>query len=397
MRRLSILVAFLIAAFALTLSAAALQVPDNEVSENRNGQQLIIRTYTLLPNVDPETLIEDPFIRDGYDYSFVSIVKEEHPFETKKTQRETVTIETETDNISDILGVLEAIIPYDDGKFSGTLALDHTTLQTEASGYSNKSYTVTETKTYSGLDRNDPSYIPATTVKNGVTLTLQNIEWSVQSTAISGDALVATTYMATASYSASASRKVADGYITTAIYAGEVVSSGIVSITYTVSYLGELVPEPEPEPESESEPEPEPESELTPESESELEPGFEKKPIFKYILFTGLGLLVIAAALTVYLLTRKNTIIYAYSSGDGDGEYELIGKLRLSVNEPIIDLRLFRTYPLKTAIISINRCTATRLFGRMVSIRLRNGTATHTVEQVGKADYMFTVSTSEEE
>ena len=130
MRRLSILVAFLIAAFALTLSAAALQVPDNEVSENRDGQQLIIRTYTLLPNVDPEILIEDPFIRDGYDYSFVSIVKEEHPSETKKTQRETVTIETETDNISDILGVLEVIIPYDDGEYSGTLALKTTMIPT---------------------------------------------------------------------------------------------------------------------------------------------------------------------------------------------------------------------------------------------------------------------------
>jgi hypothetical protein len=50
--------------------------------------------------------------------------------------------------------------------------------------------------------------------------------------------------MATATYSGSASQKVANGYVTTVTYSGEIVSSGIEAVVYTLTYVGEPIPIP---------------------------------------------------------------------------------------------------------------------------------------------------------
>ena len=76
-----------------------------------------------------------------------------------------------------ILAELSPSMPYEKDGFSGELVLDHTTLSTEASGYTTKYSKTTETKVIGNLDRNDISYVPATTVKNGKTpLSLRTME-----------------------------------------------------------------------------------------------------------------------------------------------------------------------------------------------------------------------------
>ena len=67
---------------------------------------------------------------------------------------------------------------------------------------------MTTTKTIGPLDRNDMSYIPATTVKDGKTLTLANVEWQVIGTDLVGDVLAPSSYQAVATYSASTSYQV---------------------------------------------------------------------------------------------------------------------------------------------------------------------------------------------
>ena len=138
--------------------------------------------------------------------------------------------------MEDILAALEPTIEYDDGTATGTLALDHSTIDTQVAGYKDSSYTVTATKNYTGLDRNDSSYIDKTVVKDGRTLSLSNITWSVESTTRVGDQLVPATYTAVATYSGTAYSKTATGYITTADYVGTISVSGVSSIKYTVTY-----------------------------------------------------------------------------------------------------------------------------------------------------------------
>ena len=225
-------------AVALTANAFALEVPSETVVQNLNGSQQVIKTYTLSPEADPQELIEDPFILGEYLYTFADIIKTENQVEDAKQQTETVTVETAKDDLDVILEQLSPTIDYDDGQYSGTLALDHTSIRTEAIGYTTQSYTVTETKTIGPVDRNDMSYVPAAVVKDGRTLSLSNVEWQVTGTELVGAALIPSSYQAVATYSGKAYYSAATGYITTATYVGEISHEGVESVTYQLTYLG---------------------------------------------------------------------------------------------------------------------------------------------------------------
>ena len=222
----------------LTSNAFALEVPTDTVVQNLNGSQQAIKTFTVSPEQDPAALIEEPFELEGYLYTFADIVKSENPVEEKRIHTEVITVETTKDDLALILEQLKPTIEYDDGRFQGTLALDHTSLNTVAAGYATKNYTVTETKTIGQLDRNDMSYVPATTIKNGRTLSLANVEWQVTGTDLVGEALMPSQYQAVATYSAKASYQAASGYVTTAEYTGEITHEGVESVTYVLTSLG---------------------------------------------------------------------------------------------------------------------------------------------------------------
>ena len=162
------------------------RVPTDTVVQNLNGSQQVIKTFTVAPDEDPQTLIEEPFELEGYLYTFKDITKVENLIDDTKRYTEVVTVETTDDDLSVILEKLMPTIEYDDGQYHGTLTLDHTSLYTEATSYSTRSYTVSETKTIGQLDRNDMSYVPATTVKNGVTLSLADVDWQVTGTDLVG-------------------------------------------------------------------------------------------------------------------------------------------------------------------------------------------------------------------
>ena len=225
----------------LTSNALALEVPTDTVVQNLNGSQQAIKTFTVSPEQDPAALIEEPFELEGYLYTFADIVKSENPVEETQIHTEVITVETTKDDLALILEQLKPTIEYDDGRFQGTLALDHTSLNTVAAGYATKNYTVTETKTIGQLDRNDMSYVPSATVKNGRTLNLANVEWQVTGTDLVGETLVPSSYQAVATYSARVPYQAATGYITTAEYTGEITREGVESITYVLTYLGTKV------------------------------------------------------------------------------------------------------------------------------------------------------------
>ncbi len=228
----------LLLALALSVNALALEVPTSTVVQNLNGSQQLIKTYVLSPDADPQELIEEPFEQEGYLYTFADIVKEDNHVADATYHRETVTVETGTNELSRILEQLEPSVDYDDGVYKGTLTLDHTSIRTEASGYETRSSTVTATKTIGPVDRNDMSYVPATTVKNGVTLSLSGVDWQIVGTDLVGDTLAPASYQAVATYSGKSYYKAATGYVTTADYVGEISRDGVESITYKVMYLG---------------------------------------------------------------------------------------------------------------------------------------------------------------
>lgn len=165
---------------ACSISAFAMEVPTNTTIQDLNGVRQYIKIYTVAPDTDPQSLIDDVFEYDGYTYTYSSMTKEEQSYSEKEHHTETVTADTEKSDLSVVLKALSPSIEYDDGEFRGMLYLDHSTISTVASGYTTKSYTVSATKEIDNLDTNDMAYVPDTTTKNGVTVQLQSVDWQVQ-------------------------------------------------------------------------------------------------------------------------------------------------------------------------------------------------------------------------
>ena len=223
---------------ALSTGAFAMEIPTDTIVQNLNGSQQLIKTYTLSPGSDPQVLIEEPFQLEGYVYTFADIVKAENHVSDRDSHTETVTLETSTKELSDILEQLAPTMEYDNGSYAGTLSLDHTSIRTDASGYTTRSRTISATKTIGPVDRNDMSYVPATTVKDGVTLNLSSVDWQITGTDVVGESLAPCSYQAVAKYSGKTYYQAATGYITTVNYVGEISRDDVESVTYRVTYIG---------------------------------------------------------------------------------------------------------------------------------------------------------------
>lgn len=292
-------------ALLLTVNAFALEVPTSTITQNLNGNQQAIKTYTLPPDADPQQLIEEPFELEGYLYSFADITKEENLVEDSQPHRETVTVETAKQDLSSVLEELPPTMEYDDGTYKGTLALDHTTIHTEAAGYAKGSRTITAVKTIGPLDRNDMSYVPATTVKDGRTLSLTGVDWQVIGTDLVGETLTPSSYQAVATYSGKASYSYATGYVSTAEYVGEVTRNEVESVTYTVLYTGEAISPVEP---------------AAAEDPGRLSGIVDTVKNYWPVLLAGIGAVALAVFVVLYLRERRKNQDAEYVNAPFDSE-----------------------------------------------------------------------------
>ena len=368
MKRLRHLALGLLLILSLTTSAFAAEVPEDFVVENLNGQQRLVKTYILSPDADPASLQEPSIDYDGYHYTWAYTTKEEEPYLESKAVTETVTVETSSKDLADILAALEPSIPYNDGEFTGTLALDHTSLVTEASGYTTKYSTTTETKVIGNLDRNDMSYVPATTTKNGKTLSLVNVEWQITGTDLVGEALIPSRFQAVATYSASSSYQAATGYVTTAEYTGEVTAEGIDHITYTVVYTG-----------TEIEPEPAATGGL-------LGDMFSGGPLSLLLPLLLLLLAAGIAALAIVLFRRRKNVM-VYVPGDNPRDYKLVDKFRVKAERPEIDISGLNLVQESLVAVEINRSLTKKLVGQAFIVHHAFGTHQYTITQGSAANW----------
>lgn len=233
----------------------------------------------------------------------------------------------------------------------------------------------TETKVIGNLDRNDMSYVPATTVKNGKTLSLANVEWQVTGTALVGEALVPAQYQAVATYSASNSYQAATGYVTTAEYHGTVTSEGVDSITYTVVYTG---------------------SEIVPVKTHIWDNGSLAAPLL--IIAAVLLCAGIAAAALILLRRRKN--VYVYVPDSKPREYRLIAKFRVEPDSevPTIDAGALTLNPGDTVAVEVKKSLARHLAGREFTVSFPQSNHTYTIQASKHNDWHeFTVPAEEEQ
>ena len=204
-----------------------------------NLSREIIRVYELSSNETPNQIRREPFIRDGFRFELGEVVRREVPRHSVREHTETITINTSTNDLNTIIGLLSQTLDYlsDDGYF-GVLALDLSTIQTVSDGTRTTSHSVTRTREFPHLSSTDTSLIPRTITENGRTYHLSNVEWINQSHLPIDHRQVANSFTARTTYSGTANRTANIGYTTTATYIGQVSRVSVGVTEFTVHFSG---------------------------------------------------------------------------------------------------------------------------------------------------------------
>lgn len=228
---------------ALTLCAAAVpalaagqeQYPI-EVQEYMEGDSpRIKKVYQLSLNEDPAGIPTGDFERDGRLYYLLDMTRRDEVGVDTQPYTETITLDSDTGKLEEVLKRLDPELEAatEDG-YTGTLALDYTSVAVEAAGYATKTRNLSATRTYPNLSDADVSLIPKTIEDNGKELTLADVQWESAEQMEAGAAV--TRYTATATYGGTSSTQYATGYTVTASYTGQVARTDCKVVTYTVIF-----------------------------------------------------------------------------------------------------------------------------------------------------------------
>lgn len=224
--------------FSFNISYAA-QYPMIE-NYYHDGVNIIERIYELDTDQEPSAEAKQSFERDGYFYTLVSITKNEKSEMDEKDYRETVTVDSSSKNIGDILPLLakEKEFTTADG-YQGVLKLDESSIKVETKGYKSSSKTIQAYRTYPNLLNADLAYIPKTITEDGEVLELADISWERDLTYNPDDYAIGERYIANALYQGTKTYSYASGYLVSADYAGKVTKEIDTKDIYTLTFNGE--------------------------------------------------------------------------------------------------------------------------------------------------------------
>jgi len=216
--------------------------PKSITLSEENGTKVLTKKFEIPNSVNPYDLVGETFIRNKYEYEVQDIIK--YSSGTKydvKLVSSQIVIKSNSNDINKILKQAPIIIDYDKDGYKGQLLLNTNNVLTESLGTKTYTYTVSDTKTYTGLSRNDPSYIDKSINKNGKELSLIDIEWQPTGTTLVGNTLVPSSYDAVAYYSGTSYGSKSTGYETTLTYVGEVRKIIEETSIVEVIYIGSRV------------------------------------------------------------------------------------------------------------------------------------------------------------
>nr|WP_317326012.1 hypothetical protein [uncultured Flavonifractor sp.] len=196
----------------------------------------INKVYQLALSDDPSLIPTEDFERDGLRFVLLDMTRKNEVGVDTQPYIETVTRPSKTNDMAQILQGLEAELEVttEDG-YTGTLHLDHTSVQVTTDGYATKTNQLSATRSYPNLSDADVSLVPKSIEDKGKTLTLADVQWSEDQYSDGAGGTV-TRYTASASYTGTSTSKYATGYTVTANYTGEVAKTGCDMVTYTAIF-----------------------------------------------------------------------------------------------------------------------------------------------------------------
>ncbi len=144
---------------------------------HEDNQHLMIKTFEVPPDFDLAGLTEADFKKNGYSYkmSYLLQVSENYSHKSKLASQTVTITHKEKD---EAVAKLAPLLDYSEGGFSGQLTLNLDSIFTEPSNQSSYTYRLTETREYTGFERNDTYGVPKTVNKGGATLQLVDVSWT---------------------------------------------------------------------------------------------------------------------------------------------------------------------------------------------------------------------------
>lgn len=375
---------------------AALYPISVDTYDTAAGKEMVKR-YELVEGQNPVNIPREDFEENGYTYRLSDITKESLVTRDEKETTETLTITTKSKEINQVIKEIPAEKEFttEDG-YTGVLKLDVNSIKTNAAGYKSYGYTITDTREYPNLTNTDTSQIPKTIQKNGKTLSLASVDWKSANVENIDYMNVPNVYTAVVTYSAAATGSSVTGYQTTAEYTGTVTKIDTKGTVYTARFTGTVFSVKQAK-------------ELVKEAKlhEKLVAQAKKAGITVEELLSGenaedikaaaaapsalplLFLPIAALAAAAFFALKKNVTIYALAE---DGEYDKIGKIKLSKKKPIINLGDFNdvvTNP--DFLIVLDKFTAWRMKDVDVTLHRGNITMQHTVKPEKGKKYQFDV------
>ena len=112
----------------------------------------IDKVYQLSLSDDPSGIPTEDFVRNGRLYYLLDMVRKDEVGVDTQTHTETVTLASDTDKMDAILQRLDAEMEFttEDG-YTGTLRLDHTSVQVTTDGYKSSTKNLSATQMYPNL------------------------------------------------------------------------------------------------------------------------------------------------------------------------------------------------------------------------------------------------------
>lgn len=224
----------------LTFSAFAANDPlvPQEVIMGTSGECKTVEKVYVLPKDSDENLIpKEAFTENDVEYIFEEMKVKDNSEEDAKEYSENVNYHTSTNDAETVVALFSPTVEVttEDG-YVGTLTFDHSTLELTPAGYSSRKFTVTEERSYPNLASADTSLVPKTIDKDGITLTLANIEWITAADETINGTEVAVRYTANAIYTGTETKTYVNGYTASADYKGTVTKAVNDTVTYTAVF-----------------------------------------------------------------------------------------------------------------------------------------------------------------
>ncbi len=339
-----------------------------------DGSIFLTKIYEVAEDFDPSKLIENGYEKEGYLFAYHKTDKKINENKQTKELSESIAIETATDNKQGILNRLPQTIDYNKEDFTGILSLENNSIDTKPATYKTQNTTLSTVKEYTELMAADHSYIPQTAEKDEQTLQLTDVNWAVMETGLSGDTLVPTEYKATATYSKTISNKVPSSYVTTAIYTGTVSKPEPTTITYTLTYVGTPIKENSTIMEkAEKQAHKQIQEERQIKEEKEIKEIKQNNIVFIKMLFGALLGILFSSGMV--LLFHKKSQKGVKICNLQDEEYICIGYQNMGKGDFVIDLNpLYELIQSPCFYFVIDKYTAKKLYGKILSITLQNET-----------------------